>query len=541
MTVAAPPAVAGEAGPEPAAAARKAPNPWAVAVTVALTTFMEVLDMSIANVALAHIAGDMGAGQDEATWVLTSYLVANAIILPISGWVATMFGRRRFYIGCVAVFTVSSFLCGIAPSLWVLIVARVLQGAGGGGLQPSSQAILSDTFPPAKRGMAFAVYGITTVMAPAIGPTLGGWITDSFNWRWIFFINIPVGLLSLVLSSRLVFDPPQLQELRASIRLRGFRIDYIGFALLTIGFGFLQIILDKGEREDWFDSNMILFLGVAAVVSLIAMVWWELRQQDPIVDLRLLKNRNFLVANLFMFVLGFVLLGSTALLPMYVQSLMGYSATDAGLMLSPGGFSMLLFMPIVGAMVTRVDVRWMIVFGLAVSGFALWLLTGVNLTIDFHTLVLLRMLQTAGLAFLFIPINTAAFAEIPMTKSTNASAIINLSRNLGGSFGISLITTWLTRRTQVHQSVLASDVTGYSARATALLKGLADTFHSAGSDAAEAMSRAQAVVYGMLQKQASMLAFIDCFFALSVLFVALIPLTFLMHRPKPTGGPGAAH
>jgi MFS transporter, DHA2 family, multidrug resistance protein len=521
--------------------ARTRPNPWAVAVTVALTTFMEVLDMSIANVALAHIAGDLGAGQDEATWVLTSYLVSNAIVLPISGWVATMYGRRRFYMGCVAVFTVSSFLCGIAPSLWVLIVARVLQGAGGGGLQPSSQAILSDTFPPAKRGMAFAVYGITTVMAPAIGPTLGGWITDSFDWRWIFFINIPVGLLSLALSSRLVFDPPALQELRATIRRRGFRIDYVGFALLTVGFGALQILLDKGEREDWFDSTMIVSMAIASVVALVAWVWWELRQQDPIVDLRLLKSRNFLVANVYMFFLGFVLLGSTALLPMFVQSLMGYTATDAGLMLSPGGLSMLLFMPLVGAMVTRVDVRWMVVFGFVVSGAALLLLTRIDLQVDFGTLVLLRMLQTAGLAFLFIPINTAAFADIPMTKSTNASSIINLSRNLGGSFGISLITTWLARRTQVHQSVLASDVTGYSARVGEMLDGLARNFVASGSSLGEAADRAKAVLYGMLQKQASMLAFVDCYWILGVIFLSLAPFVFVMRRPRPVGPSSGAH
>src|SRR6202047_3076476 len=320
---------------------RPAVNPWIIALTVTLATFMEVLDTSIANVALPHIAGSLSAGQDESTWVLTSYLVSNAIVLPLSGWLSSIIGRKNFYMSCVALFTISSFLCGLAPNLATLIICRVLQGAGGGGLQPSEQAILADTFEPAKRGMAFAVYGVAVVTAPAIGPTLGGWITDNFTWRWIFFINIPVGIISLLLTSRLIQDPPYLKRKKLSET----KIDYIGLGLVALGLGALQIVLDKGQREDWFESHLILVLSLIATASLLLLVYWELTHKDPVIDLHLFKNRTFASANLLMFMLGFALLGSTVLLPLYMQTLLGYTAEQSGLALSPGGFAIMLLMP----------------------------------------------------------------------------------------------------------------------------------------------------------------------------------------------------
>src|ERR1700694_4533051 len=337
-------------------------NPWVIAVTVTLATFMEVLDTSIANVSLPHIAGDLSAGTDESTWVLTSYLVSNAIVLPLSGWISSIIGRKRFYMSCVAIFTVSSLLCGLAPNLGMLIFFRVLQGAGGGGLQPSEQAILADTFPPAKRGMAFAVYGVAVVMAPAIGPTLGGWITDNFTWRWIFFINIPVGILSLLLTSRLIQDPPYFKRRKLSET----RIDYTGLGFVALGLGTLQVVLDKGQRDDWFESNFIVALTVVSVVSLIFVIFWEWHHKDPIIDLHLFRERTFATANFLMFMLGFALLGSTLLLPLFMQTLLGYTAERAGLALMPGGFTIMVAMPIVGFLLSRYSPRYLMMFGLIV-------------------------------------------------------------------------------------------------------------------------------------------------------------------------------
>ena len=339
---------------------RPAINPWIIALAVTLATFMEVLDTSIANVALPHIAGDLSAGTDESTWVLTSYLVSNAIVLPLSGWLSSIVGRKNFYMGCVALFTISSFLCGLAPNLAMLIVFRVLQGAGGGGLQPSEQAILADTFPPAKRGMAFAVYGVAVVMAPAIGPTLGGWITDNYTWRWIFFVNIPVGILSLLLTSRLIQDPPYFRRRKFS----ELKVDYTGLGMVALGLGCLQVVLDKGQREDWFESRMIVTLTVISVAALLFVLLWEWYHKDPVIDLHLFKERTFASANLMMFMLGFALLGSTLLLPLMMQTLFGYTAERAGMALSPGGFTIMLLMPIVGFLLGRYDARRLMVFGL---------------------------------------------------------------------------------------------------------------------------------------------------------------------------------
>src|SRR6195256_4103951 len=418
-------------------------NPWIVALTVTLATFMEVLDTSIANVALPHIAGNLSASVNESTWVLTSYLVSNAIVLPLSGWFSSLIGRKRFYMSCVAVFTVSSFLCGLAPSLGVLVLFRILQGAGGGGLQPSEQAILNDTFSLEKRGMAFAVYGIAVVVAPTIGPWLGGWITDNFSWRWIFYINVPVGIISLLLTSLLISDPPYMkrQKLKA-----GFRIDYIGIALISLGLGSMQIILDKGQREDWLSSNFIRVFFALMIFGMIAGILWELREKEPVVDLRMLKDRNFAIATMAMFFLGFVLYSSTVLIPQLLQQLLGYTAQLAGMALSPGGAVIMCMMPVVGILVSKVDTRILITFGCIVSASALFVMAGWDLGLDYGHAVRTRMLQSFGLAFLFIPINVAAFAYVPRDKTNMGTGIINLARNIGASVGIATVTTMLDRR-----------------------------------------------------------------------------------------------
>jgi MFS transporter, DHA2 family, multidrug resistance protein len=513
-------------------------NPWVIAVTVTLATFMEVLDTSIANVALPHIAGNLSAGADESTWVLTSYLVSNAIVLPLSGWFSSIIGRKRFYMSCVALFTISSFLCGLAPSLGMLVVFRILQGAGGGGLQPSEQAILNDTFPLAKRGMAFAVYGIAVVVAPTIGPWLGGWITDNYSWRWIFYINIPVGLLSLLLTSFLVSDPPYMK--RTSLK-EGFRIDYIGIGLISLGLGSMQIILDKGQREDWLASGFIRIFLVTMLIGLVAGVIWELREKNPVVDFRMLKDRNFAVATVAMFFLGFVLYSSTVLIPQLLQQLLGYSAELAGLALSPGGAVIMLMMPVVGILVSRVDTRLLISFGCTVSAIALFIMAGWNLQLDYRHAVYGRMLQSFGLAFLFIPINVAAFAFVPKEKTNMGTGIINLARNIGASVGIATVTTMLERRTQFHMGQLMERVNAMSAAVRNTLNGFSAVLISNGATAPEAANRAHGMIYGMVQKQAAMLAFVDNFKMLGVIFFAVIPVLLFLKRPKVQGGNTPVH
>jgi DHA2 family multidrug resistance protein len=511
-------------------------NPWIIALTVTLATFMEVLDTSVANVALPHIAGSLSAGQDESTWVLTSYLVSNAIILPMSGWLSNLIGRKRFYMSCVALFTISSFLCGLAPSLSMLIFFRVLQGVGGGGLQPSEQAILADTFEPAKRGMAFAVYGMAVVLAPAIGPTLGGWITDNFNWRWIFFINIPVGIVSLMLTNRLISDPPYMKEQKRT----GIRIDYIGLGLLALGLGALQVVLDKGQRDDWFGSNFIVTMSAICVVSLIAVIFWEWNHKDPIIDLHLFRERSFAIGNMLMFMVGFALLSSTVLIPQFLQSLLGYTAQEAGLALMPGGFAILLAMPLVGYLLGRTDPRRLLLFGLPMLSFALFRMTRFDTAIDFHTVAMARVFQAIGLAFLFVPINTAAYSFIPKGKNNAASGLINLSRNIGGSVGISFVTTMLARRAQVHQSNLVAHTNAGNGTLETMLNSATHLLISRGSSAHEAARQAYGLVAARIDQQATMLAYIDNFWMLSVAVLAMIPFVFLMKKARP-GGPIAVH
>jgi MFS transporter, DHA2 family, multidrug resistance protein len=513
-------------------------NPWVIAITVTLATFMEVLDTSIANVALPHISGNLSASADESTWVLTSYLVSNAIVLPLSGWMSTLIGRKRFYMSCVALFTVSSFLCGLAPSLGVLVFFRILQGIGGGGLQPSEQAILNDTFSLEKRGMAFAVYGLAVVVAPTIGPWLGGWITDNFSWRWIFYINVPVGIISLLLTSVLVSDPPYMKK--ASLK-SGFRIDYIGIGLISLGLGSMQIILDKGEREDWLSSNFIVCFVVLMLIGLIAGIIWELREKDPVVDLRMLKNRNFALATIAMFFLGFVLYASTVLIPQLLQELLGYTAQLAGMALSPGGAVIMCMMPVVGVLVSRVDTRILTTFGCIVSASALFVMAGWNLGLDYRHAVTARMLQSFGLAFLFIPINVSAFAYVPRDKTNMGTGIINLARNIGASVGIATVTTMLQRRTQVHQSQLMEHVNAFSAAYHNMLTGTQTRLVSAGSGLAQADAQAHGMVYNLVQRQAVILAFIDNFKMLGIVFLAVIPAMLMLKKPKSPAGNVPVH
>jgi MFS transporter, DHA2 family, multidrug resistance protein len=513
-------------------------NPWVIALTVTLATFMEVLDTSIANVALPHIAGNLSAGRDESTWVLTSYLVSNAIVLPLSGWLSGVFGRKRFYMSCVALFTVSSFLCGLAPSLGVLVLCRILQGAGGGGLQPSEQAILNDTFSLEKRGMAFAVYGLAVVVAPTIGPWLGGWITDNFSWRWIFYINVPVGIISLILTNFLVSDPPYMKK--ANIKA-GFRIDYIGIGLISLGLGSMQIVLDKGQREDWLSSNFIRVFFALMVFGIISGIIWELRQKEPVVDLRMLKDRNFAISTMAMFFLGFVLYASTVLIPQFLQELLGYTAQLAGMALSPGGAVIMCMMPVVGILVSKVDTRILITFGCIVSASALFLMAGWDLQLDYGHAVRARMLQSFGLAFLFIPINVAAFAYVPREKSNMGTGIINLARNIGASVGIATVTTMLDRRTQFHQARLMEGVNDYSVSYHNMLNGLQTKLVAAGSTVAHASAQAHGMIYNTVQRQAVMLAFIDNFKMLGVVFFSIIPVLLLMRKPRVPAGTISAH
>ena len=503
-----------------------------------LAIFMEVLDTSVANVALPHIAGNLSAGVDESTWVLTSYLVSNAIVLPLTGWFSSIFGRKRFYMVCVTIFTLSSLLCGLAPSLPLLVIFRIMQGAGGGALQPISQAILLESFPKEKRGMAMAVFGMGVVLAPIIGPTLGGWITDSYSWRWIFLINIPVGFISLVLTLFLIFDPPYL--VRKSFR-EGARIDYIGIGLLSVGLGFLQVVLDKGEREDWFGSNFIIGCAVAAAVGLLGAFLWELSQKDPAVDFHLLKERNFLIATMTMFMLGIVLYGSTALLPIFLQTLLGYTALLSGLVLSPGGILVVILLPVVGKLLTHIESRWLVVFGLAILSLSLFHMASFNLEVDFRTAMTARIYQSAGMAFLFVPINVMAFYFIPKEKINNATGIINLARNIGGSVGIAGVVTMLARRTQYHQAVLVSHMTPLDPAYRAMLGGAGQMLAAGGSDPVLAAHQAQGLAYGVLMRHSTMLAFLDDFWLMAVVILAVIPFMFLMKKVQPHRGPDSAH
>jgi DHA2 family multidrug resistance protein len=509
-------------------------NPWLIALTVTMATFMEVLDTSIANVALPHMAGNLSVSQDESTWVLTSYLVSNAIVLPISGWLATRMGRKRFYMSCVALFTLSSFLCGIAPNLGALIVFRILQGVGGGGLGPSEQSILADTFPPEKRGMAFAIYGMAVVLAPALGPTLGGLITDNYSWRWVFFINVPVGIASLLLSSRMVTDPPWLATAKASAG----PIDVVGLALITIGLGSLEVVLDKGQESDWFHSSFVVGFSIVALVSLVSLLIWELRVEHPVIDVRLFKSRTFAMANGMMFTLGLALFGTTVLLPQFTQILLGYSAEQAGMALSPGGILIIFMMPFIGKFLGKIDARKMIAFGfVALSASLFYMSHRLYLGIDFKHAVLLRMYQAFGLAFLFVPINTLAYADVPQERSNAVSGMINLSRNMGGDVGIAVVTTLLARRSQVHQVELVRHTSLFDAPFRARLDAVTRALEHSGASASDAAHQAYGALYRTVLQQAQTLAYVDVIYLIAWGTTLMIPLAFFMKRPR--GGAAA--
>ncbi|HET9178254.1 MAG TPA: DHA2 family efflux MFS transporter permease subunit [Terriglobia bacterium] len=508
-------------------------NPWLIGVVVAMAAFMEVLDTSIANVALPYMAGSLGASTDESTWVLTSYLVSNAIVLPISGWIASTVGRKRFFMICLVIFTISSLLCGIAPNLGAIILFRILQGAGGGGLQPMAQAILADTFPPEKRGIAFALYGVTVIVAPTVGPTLGGWITDNYTWRWIFFINLPIGILTLLLVFRLIENPPWAKRAAGA----GVKIDYIGVALLTLGIGALQVMLDKGQEEDWFGSHFILTLAILAVVGLVSLVIWEWYHKDPIIDVRMFRNLNFLGANLMMFALGIMLFSSLVMMPLYLQTLMGYTAESAGLVLSGGGLILLILMPVAGVLSSRVQARYLIAFGWLTLSLAMYYSTQyLDLEISFRAAAIMRVVQVFGLGFLFVPINLASYVGVPVEKSGSVAGLINFMRNIGSSIGTSMVTTLIARRAQFHQVYLVAHVTPGQPTFTEAVRALAARLAVSGLDATRATSQAYDRLYHVLIGQATTLAYIDTFWVLSIGAGIMFLVSFALRKNEPGGG-----
>jgi MFS transporter, DHA2 family, multidrug resistance protein len=511
-------------------------NPWIIAIAVMLGTFMEVLDTTVVNVALPHIAGSLGATTDEATWVLTSYLVSNAIILPMTGWLANFFGRKRILLMSVFGFTLASLACGLAPSLPALIFFRVIQGATGGGLQPLSQAIMLESFPPQQRGKAMAFWALGIVVAPMLGPVLGGWITDTYSWRWVFYINLPVGILATIMAMTFIFDPPYIK--RASTR-----VDYWGMGLLVVGMGSLQIFLDKGQQEDWFSSDLIKMLAFFAVVGLVGFVIRELMTRYPVVDLRVFKNSTYATGIFMITVLGFVLYGSTVMLPIFLQTLLGYPALESGLAMLPRGLGSFLFMPIVGILMGKVEPRKLLIAGFLIAGGSLVMLSHLNLNAGYWDVFWPQIWQGMSMGLLFVPLTTITNDPIPKEQMGNATSVYNLMRNIGASVGIASVTTMIARSTQTHTNALTRNVTPYSMNTSAALEQMKAYFISRGSDAATATQMAYAAIYGTLSRQAAMLAFVDVFRFLGVMFWLMLPLVFIMRKPTHSagGGIGAAH
>jgi DHA2 family multidrug resistance protein len=501
-----------------------------VALSVMLATFMEVLDTTVVNVSLPHIAGDLSAGVDETTWVLTSYLVSNAIVLPATGWLSQAFGRKRFYMTCVGIFTIASLLCGLAPSLMWLVFFRIIQGLGGGALQPISQAILLESFPVRRRGMGMAIFGIGVVFAPVIGPTLGGWITDTYSWHWIFFINLPVGILAILLTQMNVADPPYLP--------RGVgRIDYIGLGLLAVGIGCLQIVLDKGQREGWFETQWILQLAIVSAVGLIALVFWERKTKHPVIDLSIFGVRNYAPGVTLMFILGAALYGSLVLLPIFLQNLLGYTAMQSGMAISPGGIATLICMPVVGFLVGRKDVRVMVLFGLVMLAISMFMASGYNLNISMWEAIYPRIVMGVGLAFLFVPLATVIVSFMPREKIGAATGVFNLMRNIGGSFGIAGVTTVLARRAQFHQARLIPHVSPFDADYQHILREGVGKLVATGEPLWLAQKQAVGIAYAQVLRQATTMAFIDCFWLLGVAIIVIMPLVLIMRRPPGSAGP----
>ena len=509
-------------------------NPWIVAIAVMFATFMEVLDTTVVNVSLPHIASTMSATTDEATWALTSYLVANAIVLPMTGWLASILGRKRLLMWSTMGFTLASFLCGIAPNLALLVVFRIIQGATGGALQPLSQAVLLESFPPEERGRAMGFWGLGIVVAPILGPVFGGWVTENYSWRWVFYINLPVGIVSLIMTQLYVFDPPYL-------RRESFRIDYWGMGLLVVGIGALQYVLDKGQQDDWFASSMITTLAIVAAVGLVALIIRELHTDHPIVDLFVFKDRSFATGVFLMTVLGFVLYGSLVLLPLMLQTLLGYSAVEAGEAMAPRGIGSLIMMPIVGALTAKVDARKLLMLGLVVGGTTMIWLGQLNLNAGYWDIFWPQFLQGAGMALLFVPLTTVSMATIAPQRMGNATSLFNLMRNIGGSVGIALTGTYLQRHRVVESSALGEHINVYDPVSRSRIEQIINGLIAAGSDAVTATQRAYVILEGMLFRQASMVTFVTIFRVMGMVFLLMIPLVFLMKRPKRGGAAVAAH
>jgi MFS transporter, DHA2 family, multidrug resistance protein len=509
-------------------------NPWVVAIAVMFATFMEVLDTTVVNVSLPHIASTMSATTDEATWALTSYLVANAIILPMTGWLASVLGRKRLLMWSTAGFTLASFLCGIAPNLASLVIFRIIQGATGGALQPLSQAVLLESFKPEERGRAMGFWGLGIVVAPILGPVVGGWVTENYSWRWVFYINLPVGIVSLIMTQLFVFDPPYL-------RRESSRIDYWGMGMLVVGIGALQYVLDKGQQDDWFASTMITSLAIVAVVGLTALIYRELHTEHPIVDLFVFKDRTFAAGVFLMTVLGFVLYGSLVLLPLMLQTLLGYSALEAGEAMAPRGIGSLIMMPLVGALTTKLDARKLLIAGLVVAGGTMLWLGQLSLNAGYWDIFWPQFLQGAGLALLFVPLTTVSMSNIAPQRMGNATSLFNLMRNIGGSVGIALTATYLQRHRQVVSSALGENINVYDPVSRSMIAQITSGLIAAGSDAVTATQRAYIILEGMLFRQSSMVTFVTIFRIMGVMFLLMIPLVFIMKRPKRGGAPAAAH
>jgi DHA2 family multidrug resistance protein len=509
-------------------------NPWIVAIAVMFATFMEVLDTTVVNVSLPHIAGSLSVSVDEAAWALTSYLVANAIILPMTGWLANFFGRKRMLLGAVFGFTTASFLCGLAPNLSTLVFFRIVQGATGGALQPLSQAVMLEAFPPNDRGKAMAFWGLGIVVAPMLGPVIGGWLTDNYSWRWVFYINLPVGLMSILMTRWFIFDPPYIRRSN-----RG--IDYWGIGMLAVGVGALQLVLDRGQEEDWFESNWMVLLGLVAVLGLVAFVIRELRARDPVVQLRVFKDRTYSAGVFLMTVLGFVLYGSLLLVPIFLQTLLGYPALSAGIAMAPRGLGSFLMMPVVGTLLSRLDPRKVLAVGLAGAAWSLYALSRLNLEAGYWDIFWPQFIQGAALALLFVPLTTATMDPIPKEQMGNATSMFNLMRNLGGSFGIAAATTYLFRRQQFHTNQLGARVTAFSPMTRAMSKGVEVNMVAHGSDPVTASRQAYVSLWRLVERQASMLSFVDTFLAMGLVFLLVLPLLLVMKRPRHSRGGAAMH
>jgi DHA2 family multidrug resistance protein len=510
-------------------------NPWPVAVAVMSSAVLEVLDTTVVNVSLPHIAGSLSGTVDEATWVLTSYIVANAVILPISGWLANYFGRKRLLMAVVMGFTLSSALCGMAPNLPLLIFFRVLQGTTGGGLQPLSQAVLLEEFPVQERGKAMAFWSLGIIAAPVLGPTLGGYLTDNYSWRWVFYINLPIGIFSLVMLSLFLSDPPYIQR-------QSSRVDVWGLGMLALGIGALQVMLDRGQEDDWFSSTFILTLAVTAAVMLTAFVIWELRVPDPLVRFRLLRVRTFATGILLVTVLGFVLYGSLVLLPLFMQSLLGWTAVTAGLWSSPRGVGTALAMPLVGYLLGKeFDGRKMVALGFAVTSLAFFGYARMTLQSGTWDILWYQINQGVGMAFVFVPLTTLTMAPIARAETGYATSLYSVMRNIGSSMGISFVTTWVARQSQVHQTALAAHVTALNPQTAQVLAQTQQAFVHGGGDPAAAAQQALAALYGIVQQQAALLSYTDVFGLMGMLFLAVIPLVFLMRRGRREGERASIH